>query len=160
MLKHTNKVEGSPPEVCKSCGMRNRSHGIRGNGHGKYYYHLICIACKSKHDRAVANLARAKLKAKDPDAWKLKTRRHSLKRNYNITLEEYQEILTKQKNGCAICGKMESLREMPVDHCHKTGVIRGVLCHWCNKGLGQFFDNPQILRKAADYIESRAEGVL
>lgn len=141
------------PDSCRKCGETGDKFGLRGNGHGKWYYRLDCWNCVYKHDREVANKSRAALKAKDPEAWKLMRRRQQLKRYYGMTLEEYQQKLKDQGGGCSICGRMESLKDMPVDHCHTQGHIRGILCHYCNKGLGQFFDNPNNLRKAADYID-------
>lgn len=77
-----------------------------------------------------------------------------LKKHYGITTKQYEEMLTAQHGVCAICGKIETGRfsNLAVDHCHKTGRIRGLLCSNCNKALGLFGDNPGLLRKAADYI--------
>lgn len=147
-------AQNSPPEVCNTCGLKGKKYALTGNGHGKWYYRPRCITCKWRHDRDVANRARAALRAKDPEAWKRQRRAIQLKRYYKMTLEEYEQKLVKQGGGCAICGRKESLKDMPVDHCHTQGHIRGILCHFCNKGLGQFFDSPENLRKAADYIDS------
>lgn len=127
---------------------------MASNGSGKYYWRPICSSCKGKQYLRQANERRNRLKAEDPVAWALMIRKQQLKRYYGITLDEYKEMIEKQGGGCAICGKLEGLNNMPVDHCHKQGHIRGILCHWCNKGLGQFFDNPETLRKAANYIDS------
>ena len=54
---------------------------------------------------------------------------------------------------CAICGRKQPEKWLAVDHDHETGVIRGLLCSRCNSGLGQFKDNPDRLRLAADYLE-------
>lgn len=64
-------------------------------------------------------------------------RRCYLKRTYNITLDEYQTMLKEQKNCCAICGNSQSgsrgkFNTFDVDHDHKTGVVRGLLCRTCN----------------------------
>lgn len=78
---------------------------------------------------------------------------------YGITLEEYDQMLEDQDGVCAICrcpptyernGKVLALH---VDHDHKTGEVRGLLCHTCNLGLGRFKDNPALLRDAAQYLE-------
>lgn len=60
-----------------------------------------------------------------------------LKRNYGITLEEYNGLLKKQNGGCAICGAKPKTRSLNVDHNHKTMWVRGLLCHLCNRALGQ-----------------------
>ena len=150
----TKTPSNEMPKVCRSCGHTGQKYSLRGNGHGKWYYHLDCWNCRYKQQRARENKARNILKAKDPEGWKRKRRATQLKRYYKMTLEEYEAKLDSQGGGCAICGRTESLKDMPVDHCHTQGHIRGILCHYCNKGLGQFFDKPEILRKAADYIDS------
>ena len=79
----------------------------------------------------------------------------NLKNLYDITLCEYEEILKNQNGRCAICDKksVENLRgKLFVDHCHKTGIVRGLLCHQCNDGLGKFKDKIELLLKAAKYL--------
>ncbi len=147
-------IANEKPTVCIKCGEKRDNFPLAGNGHGKWYYRPTCTTCKGRQDSARYKRYREKMKQEDPEGWKLKRRREQLKRYYGMTLEEYQDKLKQQGGGCAICGRMEGLRDMPVDHCHKQGHIRGILCHWCNKGLGQFFDNPENLRKAANYIDS------
>jgi len=44
-------------------------------------------------------------------------------------------------------------KQLDVDHCHTTGEVRGLLCNRCNTGIGQFKDNPNILRSAARYLD-------
>jgi hypothetical protein len=78
-----------------------------------------------------------------------------LRRKYNIDLEEYYKILNEQNNQCAICKKSSTdLKYMlAVDHCHKTGKVRGLLCSHCNTGLGQFKDDPNLLQLAINYLK-------
>jgi hypothetical protein len=69
----------------------------------------------------------------------------------------YDEQYHKQKGLCSICGNPQSNKRfygLCVDHSHKTGDIRGLVCSRCNHGLGQFLDNPQALRSAAAYLEA------
>ena len=77
---------------------------------------------------------------------------------YGLEPLEFAILLEKQGNKCLICEKEFSdmlIESKPyIDHCHKTKMIRGVLCMKCNSGLGQFEDNPERLRKAADYLDS------
>jgi hypothetical protein len=71
---------------------------------------------------------------------------------------DYDKRNEIQKGLCAICGRVETWRvprKLAVDHDHLTGIVRGLLCHHCNVGLGYFGDDPQRLRAAVRYI-SRA----
>ncbi len=75
---------------------------------------------------------------------------------YNLTQEEYFSLFMKYNNSCAICKRHQN--ELPrvlcIDHCHKTGKVRGLLCAECNSGLGMFKDNPLFLEKAIKYINN------
>lgn len=79
----------------------------------------------------------------------------SLKRIYGITLEYYKQILHSQNYRCSICGvhEEELKKSLAVDHCHNTGIIRGLLCKSCNTGIGNFKDDVDIMKKAIEYIE-------
>lgn len=82
-----------------------------------------------------------------------------LRRLYGITLKEYNRMLEAQGHCCAICGGSEGMslgRHMAVDHCHDTGMVRGILCSHCNRGLGFFKDNPELLTAAAKYLRGGA----
>ncbi len=88
----------------------------------------------------------------------ISSRRSHLKRMFNITLEEYNAMLDKQNNVCAICGCEETYyrnKVLCVDHCHNTGKIRGLLCNNCNRALGLFKESKEILSNSIKYLESR-----
>jgi hypothetical protein len=73
-------------------------------------------------------------------------------RLYGLSMEDAKQlVIARQKGVCAICGDNRSKRALVVDHDHSTGKFRGLLCHNCNVGLGQFEDDSERLRKAADY---------
>lgn len=69
-------------------------------------------------------------------------------RHHGLTGEQAESL--KDGASCEICGSSESLK---VDHDHGTGQIRGVLCHHCNVAIGHMRDNPERLRRAANYLE-------
>ena len=78
-------------------------------------------------------------------------------RTYGITVEDYEEMWDEQDGSCAICDEeFADHTHGKVDHNHKTGKVRGLLCNKCNTGLGDFDDDPGLLRDAADYIEKHA----
>jgi hypothetical protein len=73
---------------------------------------------------------------------------------YGITPEEYEELLAEQLNRCACCGSSDPKRKagFVIDHDHLTGLIRGLLCHSCNIGIGQLGDSISGLTNAVDYL--------
>ena len=78
---------------------------------------------------------------------------YNLKRKFNLSKEDYYEMLKKQNNVCFICNKPnKQKRRLCVDHCHKTGIIRGLLCVDCNVALGNVNDDVNILYKMIDYL--------
>jgi hypothetical protein len=89
-----------------------------------------------------------------------RTRGYNIKSKYGITLEELVIMYNNQDGCCSICDKeMDLYNECAkradianIDHCHETGKIRALLCNHCNTGLGKFMDDPELLLKAADYL--------
>ena len=82
-------------------------------------------------------------------------KKYNLKRKYNITEKQWDELYNKQNGCCAICKKPESelKKILGVDHNHKTGKVRGLLCDNCNKGLGCFKDDKDIINNASNYLK-------
>jgi hypothetical protein len=77
-----------------------------------------------------------------------------LLKNYHITYVQYEELRAHQNYACAICHLPENKFKtgMAVDHCHTAGTVRGLLCWKCNRALGKFRDDAQLLANAANYI--------
>jgi hypothetical protein len=75
-------------------------------------------------------------------------------------LEEAQAILATADNRCRICGgpPTGNHKRLVLDHDHVTGRFRGVLCGWCNNGLGMFRDSPELLMAAVRYLEGETSG--
>jgi len=93
-------------------------------------------------------------KRKYPNYWTGYERELILKNKYGLTNESYSGLLKYQNNLCAICEKeCESGRSLAVDHCHETGIVRGLLCRKCNVGIGNFRDSTNLLNKAIAYLE-------
>ena len=101
----------------------------------------------------------AKYRAKHPDRDVNKT----LLNKYGITLEQYEELFEKQGGVCALCKKPETARRnkkaeggerLAVDHCHDTGVVRGLLCFKCNTAIGALGDTQEAAVRAMNYLSS------
>ena len=92
-------------------------------------------------------------RTKEPERYREVTRNRNLRRLYGITASEFDAMLAAQGGGCAICGSPDPRgRNFHVDHCHDPKGIRGILCHPCNTGLGNFVDDPDRLAAAAAYL--------
>lgn len=134
-----------------------------------------CDTCKGKKPNSEfvkATTKRAKYKRHCKDCYKEKSnrwrkakgmahfrkvnRKSHLKNAYGIDHKTYKKILKQQNCSCAICSRKtpgKGYRHFQVDHCHKTKQIRGLLCCYCNRGLGQFKDNIRILESAVKYLK-------
>ena len=82
-----------------------------------------------------------------------KARDSYLQRTYGITLEEQQAILAYQGGVCAICGQPPKTRSLHTEHDHKTGLVRGLACFFCNAQILRQRVTPELLRNAANYLE-------
>ena len=86
-----------------------------------------------------------------------RNRKYSLKKSFDITPEQYDLLFEKQGGLCAVCRKSCATgRRLAVDHCHKTGKIRGLLCAGCNRGLGFFMDSLENLEAAKKYLNENS----
>lgn len=86
-------------------------------------------------------------------------RRQHLRDIYNLTTEQYQELLSSQGHACAICRseKPGGKGDWHVDHDHSTGAVRGILCAGCNVGIGHFKEDADRLMKAVAYLNTHKE---
>lgn len=82
-------------------------------------------------------------------------------KQYNMTKEDYNNLLAKQQGRCAGCGliALEGQRRLSVDHCHSTLEIRGLLCNSCNSLLGCAKDQAQTLKNLARYLQGEYTGI-
>ena len=86
-------------------------------------------------------------------------RNYKLQWLYNFSSNEYYNLLKQQNGICAICKQKPSTNKiLHIDHNHKNGKIRGLLCNICNQGLGLFKDNPQYLTNATQYLYNTHKG--
>jgi hypothetical protein len=124
-----------------------------------------CPACTEQLTRAKIDRAAAARRTGGhlEAVAKARQKKYNLLR-YNLTVQEFEAMLTAQDGRCALCGSTPpsngklALARLHVDHDHITGKNRGLLCTSCNNGLGRFKDDPALLRAAADYIDHHREG--
>ncbi len=125
-------------------------------------------ADRARHalNREAINKKKQEARAAQGEAWVSKRHRYYeenkdhyrdifLRSKYGLSLAAYQDMLEGQQGGCSICGNKDSGAKghpLYVDHDHKTGEIRALLCKNCNTGLGCFLDNPNILDVASSYL--------
>jgi hypothetical protein len=109
-----------------------------------YYSHL-------DERREASRVSQLKRKDKIKEYNKKYQRKYFLKRRYDITLENYSQMVEEQEGKCAICNK--PFDSLCVDHNHLTGEVRGLLCSKCNQGIGLLDENIEIFTKAIDYLK-------
>lgn len=111
--------------------------------------YAYCLLCKRDYMR--------EYRRANPAAQKIKQRHDNL-RKYGITQADYETMLVAQDGRCAICGSRDpGTRQhdrMVVDHDHATGLLRGLLCVACNRGLGNFGDDVHRLSSAIRYLNT------
>ena len=131
--------------------MAERSHCHKGHDLSVYRRktpkgQTYCFICKKETDakREITDIVRRN---------EIRRRCH-LKKKYSMTLMQYKALYNKQKGLCAICHSpiIEHGSHTHIDHCHTSKAVRGLLCRYCNVGLGHFKEDLTRFRKAMAYI--------
>ena len=126
---------------CRDCGVvKPLDHFVR-NASTATGFMPYCKPCHNSRSRASRDISGG-------------ARTYHLKRRYGISAADADAMLAAQGELCAICGTAPAAH---VDHDHETGAVRQLLCFNCNGGLGQFRDDPVVLRAAAEYVERHRE---
>lgn len=125
---------------CRRCGCQITKANVTYSGRGVIAY---CRPCNRYMRRHVYR----------NDADSDKRRNYRLMKEFEMTLEQYNEMLTNQKGVCAICKKKNNNgKNLSVDHDHKTDKIRALLCNNCNAILGLAGDDKQVLADCLSYL--------
>lgn len=135
--------------LCATCGE-----------HPRLPNQAYCRDCRLEHQRrwyreAGGHSEAVKERRSTPE-YREAARNAKLRHHYNLSSEQFQEMLDAQGGVCAICGGPPviegNVKTFVVDHDHETGIVRGLLCAPCNRGLGAYQDDPIRLSLAADYL--------
>lgn len=142
--------------VCKLCG-RERIGTKEKKISSKQFNckQWECSACYT-------NRKNKAFREKYPEQQAWRNFKSRLKRDFSMIPEDYLKMFKKQEGVCATCKKSETkinskskkVQSLSIDHCHKTGKIRGLLCNRCNITLGKVEDNPTILQNMLDYLNN------
>ena len=152
---------------CTKCGKTKRESEFYKAKDRKSGFQAWCKMCCSTYRKSYANkpenrkkLVQYAAKRGATRKGKLEQRRKTIKHKYGITLKDYDQMLETQNGACAICHRFEtrchqngSVKRLAIDHNHKTGKVRGLLCEKCNHALGLLGDTKEVLLRAALYLE-------
>lgn len=143
---------------CTKCKETKSLDLFPGDKKGKFGKHSQCKACakKARLDKGegVHASQQKEWRANNKEYYKTYARLWSYKKlGIKITEQEYKDLLKNQGEQCALCNTPSNKdRVLCLDHDHKTGKVRGLLCNDCNIALGKFKDNISVLAKAITYL--------
>lgn len=141
---------------CASCGVEGPHYKQASSKDG---FDRLCVKCRKEYRDSPEGKAKASKWRSDH---KYSSKAWVLSHKYKLTREVYDEMLSKQNNACAICGRELCTLEVYnkelkpskpcVDHDHSSGMVRGLLCSRCNVAVGMFEDDPERMLSAAVYL--------
>ncbi|TDC41506.1 hypothetical protein E1281_37305 [Actinomadura sp. KC345] len=129
------------PEGMKYCAQCEKIKPVVEFGHNRAKSSGLATYCRPCHNKVMAD---------NKERNHGSGRNYLLKLRYGVTEDQVRQMIAEQGGICVICLRAEAKH---VDHDHMTGLVRRVLCFKCNGGLGQFEDDPERLRLAAEYLE-------
>lgn len=141
-------------KTCPGCTRNLPIEQFRWDNKSKGVRKSRCGVCENARMRKYRAATLEQSRARDRAAYQRTAHAvylGNLQRRYGITAAQAEQVAAATH--CGLCGRPRRKRRLVVDHCHRTGINRGVICSSCNAGLGQFQDDPAVLRQAADYIE-------
>lgn len=113
---------------------------------------------KDKNEKFRSKYRIGEKRFKSPNGKRQSYRYAHIKAKYGLDADRYEAMIEEQNNKCYICNnEFEDYKDKRIhaDHCHTTGKVRGLLCGYCNKGLGFFGDNIERLERAIQYMKQQ-----
>jgi hypothetical protein len=145
---------------CKSCKSElTKAYYLTHKEHcadyGKIYYAVnqSSISRRAKEWRESHKEKTAEYSKKYYQAHKRESMACDIAKNYGISIDQYEAMLLEQNGVCAICHKAPDKRRLNIDHDHKTGLVRGLLCIKCNRAIGLLKDDTDLLQSAINYLK-------
>lgn len=135
---------------CRKCKEIKEINFFSKKSKSKRGYSYICKKCHNEYSRNTWYKNNSEKQIKSSAKWKSKNKFKCLARKYNSTESFISELFQKSNHKCECCGLQDA--NLNIDHCHTSGIIRGLLCGNCNKALGFVFDNKDTLRNMIKYL--------
>ncbi|MFN2595408.1 MAG: endonuclease VII domain-containing protein [Actinomycetota bacterium] len=130
--------------ICPDCGLDKSPEEFPGNKRTKTGRATYCKPCHNARNRETVKRLYGD------------SRHYHYRRKYGIGLDDYNRMVAEQSGLCPICRKRPAVH---VDHNHKTGKVRAILCEKCNGGMGLFREDLRVMRNAIRYLNGeRADG--
>ena len=129
-------------KTCNTCGVEKPIAGFYKHKDFKDGRRVKCSSCTQK--------AGAEYRKKNKEKFKF----YKIKASYGLSAEDYNKMFAAQKGCCKTCGAHTSTvdRGLCVDHEHKTGKVRGLLCNNCNMAIGKVKENVEVLQNIIQYL--------
>lgn len=139
-------------KTCSTCKRDKHASEFTKHSKSKDGLRSYCRECQKEKRKTYTIQNPTKIK-EQYEKWNKKYgRSYRLEKKYGWTIEAKEALLKVQSWKCGICTNPINLTNGHLDHDHRTGKVRGVLCQACNKGLGFFKDNEKSLYFAAEYV--------
>ena len=157
----------NPPitKICRKCNEEKPFDLFTKDKKSKFQRSNLCKSCNNKrvknkkpsaeYKKAYYNANKEQINARRKTLYNqetyLKNKKSTLRRKYNLSIEEFQILELNQENKCYLCG-LETL--LVIDHNHETGKVRALLCNLCNISIGglEYLQKQDIISKAIQYI--------
>lgn len=155
-------------KTCSNCKAEKTISEFEASRWYKDGFRGQCRPCRAEKQKQYAKepktarrrgAGRPAAKLAGPDYDKRFVRNIRLKNKFGITVEQFDQMSLAQDHKCAICSYPASKmfhKVLYVDHCHKTGIVRGLLCTWCNTMLGRMGDDVAGVARVLEYVSRGA----